>query len=248
MTLSELLAEAQKQSGIEIKAADDSPANRALMTARLKGVSLATLMLSLTRIYDVRWTKDGATYTMHGSANDELSYRLILHQGRNLTVPSSEREARQQEDDKLANDIFLSLDRKKWDDYDSIKVAMLPEALRERLRQRFELQGQEREIILERLERIYATQRMVLRLHVGQEKTPIFRPGLFGEMELHQSIRRKMPRLMAYTTEGRFVAALFPEFRRPGSPPPFAPTKEEDTVPTPNQKPQPPDIQAPAPT
>lgn len=219
MPLRELLAEAQKQGGIALQATADSPAVRALMTARLKDMTLATLMLSLARIYDVRWAKDGAAYTMHASDNDELSYRMIRYQGQNWTYTTvPDREIRNREGDVLAEAIFHSIDKTIWGDNETVLVSALPAAMQERLRRRFELEGLKQENLLERLERIYATQTLHLRLHMAREKTPSFRPGLFGEMELNQSLLYKMPRLMAYNAEGRFIAALFPEFHGPKQP------------------------------
>lgn len=240
MPLRELLAEAQKQSGITLRATADSPATRALMTARLKDMTLATLMNSLTRIYDVRWTQEGAAYTMHGSVNDELSYRLIRYQGLNATqVYGEDREKSNRDDDALAKDIFHSIDKATWDDNDTVLVSALPKEMQQRLRQRFELEGLKAEILLERRQRVYGTQKLHVRLHIPETDTVFFRPYI-GAMAVDQSQLYKMPRLMTYNSEGRFIAGLFPEFHGPKQPlPPPRPDQIEylDKAPLTNDTP-----------
>lgn len=222
MPLRELLAAAQKQSGVTLRATKDSPATRALMTARLKEMTLATLMISLARIYDVRWTKDGAGYTMHGSNNDELSYKLIRYQGFNSTG-FQDIEARNREDDALADEIFYSMDQEAWKAPDSVPVSALPEDVQDRLRERFEADGIKYTIVLERLERIFAAQTLHLRLHIAPQNraplnTQLFRADAAGTSEKSESTIHKMARLMVYTVDGRFVAALFPSFHGPKQP------------------------------
>ena len=214
MPLSELLAAAQKQSGIILKAAADSPATRALMTARLKDVTLASLMTSLSRIYDVRWTKEGGGYTMHGSDKDALSYRLIRYQGLDASG-FQDREAANREDDALAEEIVNSLDREAWKTPEGVPVTELPEDVQDRLRGRFEPDGIKAVILQERLERVFASQTFQLRLHIAPQKSLLFRPNPAGSMERTSSAYFKMARLMAYTADGRFVAAVFPEFHGP---------------------------------
>ncbi|MDF2440967.1 MAG: hypothetical protein JWN98_1951 [Abditibacteriota bacterium] len=229
MPLRELLAEAQKQSGITVRFTPDSPATRALMTARLKDMTLATLMSSLMRIYDVRWSKDGAAYTMHSSGNDELTYRLIRYKGLNGTEAYAEdREISYRQDDALAKDIFHSIDKKRWDDQDTVLVSSLPEVMQERLRLRFELVGLQREVTLELRERLFARliPNLHLRLHIAAEKTPTLQLYSRGKAEMGRSNRYQMARLMAYTPDGRFVSALFPDFHGPKQAPP--PPRPED--------------------
>lgn len=222
MPLRELLAEAQKQRGVVLQATEDSPAARALMTARLKDVTLATLMDSLSRIYDVRWTKDGAAYTMHGSDKDELSYKLIRYQGRKSTdMIVKDIEARDREDDVLAKEIFYSIDEEAWKAPEGVPMSALPQDVQERLLQRFEASGIGAVILLERMERIFAAQTFYLRLHIASSKTPLFRPDAFASIDRGQSASYKMARLMVYNADDRLVAALFPEFHGPKQPSPF---------------------------
>ncbi|MDF2440881.1 MAG: hypothetical protein JWN98_1865 [Abditibacteriota bacterium] len=222
MPLRELLAQAQKQSGVVLQATADSPATRSLLTARLKEMTLATLMISLARIYDVRWTKDGTVYTMHGSDNDELSYKLIRYQGiKPAQITTGEQVPREHEDNALAKEIFYSVDEEAWKAPAGVPMSALPQDVQERLLQRFEADGIFAVIVLERLERIFAAQTFYLRLHIASSRTPLFRQDAPGIQDLHMSALHKMPRLMVYNSDDRFVASLFPQFHGPEQPSAF---------------------------
>lgn len=157
---------------------------------------------------------------MHGSDKDELSYQLIRYQGFDATG-FQDREAANREDDALAEETVNSVDQEAWKTPEGVPVTALPEDVQDRLRGRFEADGIKAVILQERLERVFAAQTLHLRLHIPPQKALLFRPSPAGDMERDSSAYFKMARLMAYTADGRFVAALFPEFHGPKQPSPF---------------------------
>lgn len=95
--LAEVLAEVQKQSGVTVQAAPDSPAQTARLTARVKDMTLAELMGALSGLYGVEWLRSGdKSYLMRSGpaleakllqAGDPGWFRFWQVEGRRPVAP-----------------------------------------------------------------------------------------------------------------------------------------------------------------
>ena len=74
--LSAFVDELAQQSGVVITLAPDAP-GADLLTARSAGMSLASVMRALTRLYGVRWSKNGDSYAMQPTALDPLQLEMM---------------------------------------------------------------------------------------------------------------------------------------------------------------------------
>ena len=76
--LPEVLAALQKQSGIVLSVAPDSPLAAKLLTARAKDLTLAAVMNSLSGLYGAMWEKQGDAFVLKSQQNilDSVMWKL----------------------------------------------------------------------------------------------------------------------------------------------------------------------------
>ena len=135
VSLRDVLAQVQQQSGVSLTLDATAPATR-LLTAHVEKMPLARFMAVLARIYGVKWRKAGTTYAMRGNDSGELHLQLLRvgdpkeYRYRFRLFNRPDREA---EKVTLGHDIVQQVGIDAVQTLEGVSVATLPQPLQNRL-------------------------------------------------------------------------------------------------------------------
>ena len=219
MPLTDLLTALQKQSGVVFQSGADFPSAKTRVTLRLKDMTLASLMGTLSRIYGVRWVEEKGGWTMRASDQSTLTIQLMRSIGIDGRFTMEKMKIAEQQRAELVEEIYGSVDEAAWRSPEGVPFASLPEEVQQHIRDAVS-ERQWQPTIERQLERIQLSQqKLVLRLgKIALDATPLFANDVsllnFNPLSVLDSTQ-----LAIYTADGRFVTNIFPTFQPSAEPP-----------------------------
>jgi hypothetical protein len=209
-----LLAEFKKQTGVSLQLAPGFLSD-ASITASSQGMKLTDAMAALERLYSAHWTKDATGYALESKDLDELHLAMAQEgYGAHYNLTGLYEEERQQAGTELAEEIVGLVDTKQLESRDGVLFSALPSELQERVIALFR-QAKASDLILaqQRLDDV-----MNEKVHVRLSPLPPATKSFFGKFltaggNIPGPLKRGATHLVAYSSQGEFIAWLFPSFK-----------------------------------
>lgn len=205
--LPQVLGVLQEKSGVPLQVAANSPAATAMLTARTNQLPLLEIMQSLSKLYGVRWEKQGDAYVLSGRDISEADLAARRTGGEiGMMTNRAKYDASNQRAGEVADELYDSVEPQQWKTPRGVPVAELPATLQEQLRRYSE--GGDASNVFSRRGLYLDILRADPILHLGgiSKEAPAFDPFLTAVFS-HQNRHRG---LFLMASDGRFIMPLFP--------------------------------------